>query len=224
MSDEIPGAQEQLERDGTSLRAQILELARELTPEQLPDIVLPTPSTVDWHEPLQYQYRVSDRIQRAVELNTPEFIDRAAAVLTDRGWAIERGSTEVPGSTPMIHVAGSRNGFRIMVRVQEGYPGVLYVGETAPRPLYTPETFVPPPPEKTAETVDPGYVLCYECQGRGWCPLCQGRGWVTGDDGRETCPECHGLLGCPICDGRGQLVITELDTWERRLYPELGTP
>jgi hypothetical protein len=33
----------------------------------------------------------------------------------------------------MIHVAGTRNGFRIMIRIQEGYPGVLHVG--APMPV-----------------------------------------------------------------------------------------
>ncbi len=224
MSDEIPGAREQLERDGASLREQILELARELTPARPPKIALRDPSIADWHEPLRYRYRVSDLVENTVELNTPELLDRAATLMSDRGWVIERGATEAPGSAPMIHVAGTRNGFRIMIRIQQGDPGVLYAGETAPRPLYVPETFVPPPPEKTAETTDPGYVLCYECQGRGWCPLCLGRGWITEDKGRTTCPECHGLLECPICKGRGQLVFDELDTWERKLYPQSGTP
>ena len=167
---EIPGAQEQLERDAVSLREQILELARELTPARLPEIVIRGFFIADWHEPFRYQHQVSDLLLGAVEGSAQEFLDRAAALMADQGWAIERGATPVPGSAPMIRVTGTRNGFQIIVRVQEGASGVLYAGETAPRPLYEPVAFVPPPRGKT---VDPGLARP-ACQARGWCQVCPG--------------------------------------------------
>ncbi|WP_435172560.1 hypothetical protein [Actinacidiphila sp. bgisy145] len=223
---ELRGAWEQLIGDGIALRAEILALAAALTPGQRPDVVLRDPSVVDWHDPLKYRYSTAERVVVQGGLDVADVLDRAAAWLAGRGWATERGTEALPvrgaDAALVSHVAGTRGGSEIRVRVEEGHSGVLYLGRTAARPLYVPVAFVPPPPERTAETVSRGYVLCHECAGRGWCPLCEGRGWIIGERGRGTCPECDRRRDCPICSGRGQLVAAELDTWERRLYPELG--
>lgn len=48
---------------------------------------------------------------------------------------------------------------------------------------------------------DPGYRLCYECDGKGECTLCGGEGWYDG----ARCGNCLGKKWCPICTGAGQL-------------------
>lgn len=79
-----------------------------------------------------------------------------------------------------------------------------------------------PDPVRTPETVTPGYVLCYECEGLGWCPSCGGRGWLDdGAGGRKRCPECHTTGSCPICQRAGQLAISQLSPYQRGYYPEL---
>ncbi|MFI9506338.1 hypothetical protein [Nocardia sp. NPDC052566] len=222
MADEIPGAREQLARDGAWLRAQIRELAAEITPEQVPDLPERDPVVADWQEQLQYKDKVTVTVDRSAELNTPELIDRAAAWLTAAGWTVERGTIERKGRTPLLHATGIRDGFEISVRIQQGFGGVLYTGDTATRPLYELEEFVPPVPVKIAETVSDGHLLCYECVGLGWCPLCRSRGWILGASGsREQCRECHGARVCPVCDGRGELAVSALAGWERDQYPEL---
>lgn len=218
---ELPGARAQLDRDGAWLRAQIRDLAAQLTPEQEPELPARDPVVTDWQEQLRYRHQVTARIERPAELNTPAVIDRAAALLQAAGWQVDKGVTPQEGYTPLVHVTGTREGFRIEVRIQEGYRGVLYTGETAERPLYTVEEFVPPEPLKTSETVSLGHVLCYECNGLGACPLCLGRGWILGDEGRERCRECHGDRVCPVCAGVGELPIASLAKWERDQYPEL---
>lgn len=221
MAEEIPGAREQLERDGAWLRAQVRDLAAQLTPDQVPELPKRDPIVAEWQEQLQYKDRVTVTVDRPAELNTPALVDRAAALLTAAGWTVEQGTRERAGTTPQHYLTASKDGFQLGVRIQEGYGGVLYTGDTASRPLYEREEFVPPAPVRTAETVDAGCVLCYECGGFGWCPLCESRGWILGRDGREQCRECHGARVCPVCDGRGELTISSLAPWERDQYPEL---
>ncbi|WP_157597337.1 hypothetical protein [Streptacidiphilus rugosus] len=82
-----------------------------------------------------------------------------------------------------------------------------------------PTPFRWPEPVRTPETLTPGYVLCYECDGLGWCPLCGGRGSGSGTWGR--CRECHARRVCPICQGGGQLATSELSSYQRGHYPDL---
>ncbi|MGW4249555.1 hypothetical protein, partial [Nocardia sp. NPDC004722] len=49
----------------------------------------------------------------------------------------------------------------------------------------------PADPVRTAETVTPGYVLCYECDGEGRCPRCHGEGWLDNAGKKRKCPLCH---------------------------------
>lgn len=51
---------------------------------------------------------------------------------------------------------------------------------------------------------DPGYELCYECDGDRLCWSCRGSG--TRKDGRQ-CSDCTGRGLCIVCDGEGQLVV-----------------
>ncbi|MEV6095102.1 hypothetical protein [Nocardia sp. NPDC051981] len=78
-----------------------------------------------------------------------------------------------------------------------------------------------PEPVRTAETVTPGYVLCYECDGEGRCPRCHGVGWLDDTGKRRRCPLCHARRVCPICRGEGELAISDLSTYQLGYYPEL---
>ncbi|MEU9077674.1 hypothetical protein [Kitasatospora sp. NPDC048538] len=78
-------------------------------------------------------------------------------------------------------------------------------------------------PLRTQETLTPGYVLCYECDGHCRCPRCGGRGWLPGEAGRKRrCGECRTTKVCPICWGAGELAVSDLSTYQRDYYPELG--
>ncbi|MFD9452453.1 hypothetical protein ACFWBC_05080 [Streptomyces sp. NPDC059985] len=81
---------------------------------------------------------------------------------------------------------------------------------------------VRPEPLRSACTLDAGYVLCYECDGLGWCSSCYGRTWVPdAERGRRRCSECHEERFCPICRGAGQKYASTLQYYERGYYPEL---
>lgn len=76
---------------------------------------------------------------------------------------------------------------------------------------------------RTPETLTPGYVLCYECDGLGRCPGCGGRGWVLREPHRrKRCAECGTRQVCPICQGHGELSASSLSPYQRGYYPELG--
>ncbi|MFE3188735.1 hypothetical protein ACFXHA_06970 [Nocardia sp. NPDC059240] len=82
-----------------------------------------------------------------------------------------------------------------------------------------------PEPARTSETVTPGFVLCYECDGVGRCPRCDGAGWLTDDTGeKRKCPVCHAHRVCLICRGDGQLAISRLSRYQRGYYPQLRAP
>lgn len=136
---------------------------------------------------------------------------RARAALAAAGWEVDQPRSIGPR---LAFEARQDDGHRVSFYAVED--GVELYG-------YTPEIktaearHVRPEPMKTAETVDPGEILCYECQGLGWCDVCEGDGWIDG----ERCPACWGKKVCPICRGRGELTIALLSPYQRRRYPEL---
>lgn len=77
--------------------------------------------------------------------------------------------------------------------------------------LHDPQEFQRPQPVRPAETVTPGYVLCYEYDGLGWCHGCEGRGRLPDPTGgRINCPACHRSRVCVICRGAAELAISQL--------------
>jgi hypothetical protein len=220
---EIEGARQELDRAAESLRAELHRLAVQLTPAQDPDLFMPSdPFIIDWHEPLLYQYQATARIERPAEHYDAALATRAASLLTSAGWQVTNDVTNAGSDTELTTVTADRDGFRVRVRIQRGYGGVVYSGQTPAMALYTPEPFVRPDPVRTQETVQEGYALCDECDGLGWCPVCEGRGWCPNEEhGRERCPECFENRFCPICQGDGEVEIARLPDWKRDQYPEL---
>ncbi|WP_144440844.1 hypothetical protein [Streptomyces roseifaciens] len=227
---DMPGAREELDRLGRALRAQLVELINDLTPgSDLRLLFLDAPRIVDWHEPLRYQYSTSSfNGERPAHVSAAESVSRAAALLGSAGWEVAISQEGVgggarPGPRPGSVVIGRRDGCRIEIRVSDHRSIVYFDGRTPAMALYEPEEFQWPEPARTAETVTPGYVLCYECDGLGWCPGCGGRGWVYDKvRGRKNCSVCHRDRVCLICRGAAQLAISLLSPYQRGYYPELG--
>ncbi|QLE70312.1 hypothetical protein FGW37_00640 [Streptomyces rectiverticillatus] len=220
----IPGAREELDRLGRALRTQLVELINDLTPgSDLRLLFLDEPTIVDWHEPLRYQYGTSSFSgERPAHASAADIASRAATLLGSAGWEVAT-SQEDAGGRPRSVVTGRRDGCSIEIRVGHHRPVVYFDGRTPAMALYEPEEFQWPEPVCTAETVTPGYVLCYECDGLGWCPGCGGRGWVHDEvRGRKNCSACHRDRVCLICRGAAQLAISQLSPYQRGYYPELG--
>lgn len=219
---EIEGARQELDRAAECLRAELHRPAVQLTPAQGPDLYMPSdPFIVGWHE-LLYQHHATARIERPAEHYDATLATRAASLLTSAGWQVTDDVTDAGSDTELATVTADRDGFRVRVRIQRGFGGVVYRGQTPAMSLYTPESFVRPDPVRTPETVRRGYVLCDECDGLGWCPVCEGRGWCPNEQhGRKRCPECYKDRLCPICQGAGELEIAHLPAWKRDRYPEL---
>ncbi|MFC9993643.1 hypothetical protein [Nocardia sp. NPDC127526] len=220
MSD-ISQARAELDRLGESLRAQLVELITELTPGADLDLLfLDEPGIVDWHEPLKYRYSADSFRGERADVPAAELVRRAEAQLTTAGWQVTE--TRETGATERTVVTGTRDGNTIEIQVGEHTPTVYYSGHTPAMALQAVSTFEWPDPVKTAETVTPGHVLCYECDGLGWCPECGGRGWLPdAAKGRVKCPECHQERVCPICRGAGELAISQLSPYQRGYYPQL---
>jgi hypothetical protein len=221
---EIEGAREELDRAAEALCGQLRQLAARLTPDQVVDLYMPSdPLIVDWHEPLLYQYRAIASVERPAEQYDAIVVTRAASLLTSAGWQVTDEVTDAGSGTELTTVTADRDGFQVQVRIQRGYGTVIYSGQTPAMALFTPAPpFVRPDPVVTPETVRRGYVLCYECDGLGWCPCCEGRGWCPSEEhGRERCPECFKARFCPVCRGAGELEIARLQDWQRDQYPEL---
>ncbi|MBF6133816.1 hypothetical protein IU501_12490 [Nocardia otitidiscaviarum] len=216
---EIPGARQELDRLGQALRAQLTELVARLTPEAADDLFMPAePKVADWREPEGYRYSAIVRGTRSADPGS--VLGRASELLAAAAWRVS-GPEDSDGRGAMV-LTGSRDGMTIEIRVWADAPGVLYSAHTPAVALYTPEPPEAPEPVRTPDTVTPGYVLCYECDGLGWCPTCGGQGWITDADGdQQPCPECLRQRVCPICRGAGQLYITDLRPEERALYAEL---
>jgi hypothetical protein len=216
---ERDGARGRLDRAAAQVRDHLEWLAARLTPGATPQVTIPPePAAVGWQEPVRYRFQAS---ARAGGRNyDPTIVDQAVAALTGTGWTVHIERSD-DGQTA---VTATRDDFRVQVRVQEGYGGVVYTGETPAIALYESDSVAPPEPVVTPQTVSDDAVLCYECAGLGWCPSCQGRGWTTtGPSGRQRCRECLGTKVCPICRGVGELVTAEMTAPDRAHYPHLPT-
>ncbi|MFE7584902.1 hypothetical protein ACFU5Y_25450 [Streptomyces gardneri] len=206
------------------LLAQVRSIAAQVTPAAvIPESVLPdVPEVAEWTEPLRYRFALRVQIGLDADLSADEIVRRAVEAFTTGGFDIveERRAGAVAAR---VVVTGSRAGFRIDVRVWPATGDVVYAGVTPAVALRAPRAR--PAPVGTAETVEPGHVLCYECDGLGWCPACGGLSWVADDAGlRQSCPECREQRVCPICRSAGQLQIARLRRVERAFYPELVDP
>ncbi|CAM5436720.1 hypothetical protein GCM10010329_52310 [Streptomyces spiroverticillatus] len=226
---EIPGAREELERAAHWIRDRMREVAAEPAPGQELGLSLPSyPSIVDWHEPLSYQYTFHARPELPGGRYDPTVPARAAAWFAARGgWTVtqEQGEKEAPrpyiGTVRFHAVVGTKDGCELAVRTARGNGWITLWG-TSPRiALYPPYVIVRPEPVVTPETLDPGYLLCYECDGLGHCPGCYGLGWVPDEErGRKRCPCCQFTPVCVICKGRGQLLPSLLSPYQRGYYRE----
>ncbi|MFE3788983.1 hypothetical protein [Streptomyces goshikiensis] len=220
---EIPGARTGLLRDAEEVRAYLRSLAARLTPGQVPEFALPDEPFGDWGtEPATFQYsfhghvRARDaRPERAAY--DPALASRAAESLREDGWESRVETAKYPraGGREVV-VVGVRDGRRITLSFPRDHGAVLYRGQSRALPLYEHVPHVRPEPAVTPETLEPGWALCYECEGLGYCPACEGRGWVMGGrpgwgggtsdpDRLGRCPECFTERVCPICRGRGSL-------------------
>ncbi|GLW56847.1 hypothetical protein [Kitasatospora phosalacinea] len=104
----------------------------------------------------------------------------------------------------------------------DGGPNAPHRGRAPAATPREPEQPRRPEPVRTAETVTPGYVLCYECDGLGACDSCDGRGWLPGEPpGRRRCRVCFARRVCPVCRGGGELAVSDLSTYQLGYYPGL---
>ncbi|GAA4840090.1 hypothetical protein [Kitasatospora terrestris] len=221
---EVPGAREELERYGCVLRAQLVELIEEVTPgADLGLLFLDEPEVVDWHEPPAHGYSTVFRGERPEGVGAHDAVARGARLLGSAGWEVTGPAEEIaPAARRCVVTALHPGGVRIEVRSGDGGPGVLYSGRTPAVALREAEEFRWPEPVRTPETVTPGFVLCYECDGLGACDCCGGRGWVPAEPhGRERCRACFARRVCPICQGAGQLAVSDLSTYQLGYYPGL---
>ncbi|MFG2332882.1 hypothetical protein ACGFMM_25115 [Streptomyces sp. NPDC048604] len=223
---EVAGARAELRRFGESLLAQVRAVAEHVTPAvAIPDSALPDlPEVAEWTDPLRYRFSLREQTSLPAGVCADEAVRRAFETLAAGGFDIteERG-TAIFGAR--IVVTGSRDGFWIKVRVWPDTGDVVYAGVTPMLALLEPQAPLHPDPVRTREMVERGNVLCYECDGLGWCPGCGGLGWVLDDAGlRRRCPECREQRVCPICRGSGQLPTEGLRRTERAFYPELADP
>ncbi|MFE5797850.1 hypothetical protein ACFQ8C_35445 [Streptomyces sp. NPDC056503] len=223
---EVPATDIEVRRLGRTLLAQVRTIAAHVTPAAvIPESALPeAPEVAEWTDPLRYRFALRVRIGLDADLSAGETVHRAVEAFTTGGFDIveERRAGTVAAR---VVVTGSRAGFRIDVRVWPATGDVVYAGVTPTVALRAPRAPERPDPVRTAETVESGHVLCYECDGLGWCPACGGLSWVLDDAGlRRRCPECWERRVCPICRGAGQLQIARLRRAERAFYPELADP
>lgn len=220
---EIPGAREALDRLGRVLRAQLVEMITDLTPGSGLDLLfLDRPAVADWHEPLRYHYSAMFRGEHPAGVSAAEIASRASALLGSAGWEVA-SSEEIDGAKRSVVITGRQDGGSINIRVGDHTSAVLFTAQTPALALHTPEEFRWPEPVRTPETLPPGYLLCYECDGLGACPGCGGRGWLPSEPhGRANCRECLGQRVCPICHGRGRLAVSGLNPFQQGYYPELG--
>lgn len=220
---EVPGAEQELRRLGVYLLEQVRVIAAHVTPDAvIPDSALPdAPEVAEWTEPLRYRYSLRVQSALAAGESAAAAVRRSAEAFAAGGFDIVEDRRAGTVASRVV-VTGSRDGFRIEVRVWPETGDVVYAGVTPMLALRTPRAPELPDPVRTAETVEPGHVLCYECDGLGWCPACGGNGWVLDDAGlRQPCPECREQRVCPICRGAGQLQVARLRPAERAMYPQL---
>lgn len=219
---EIPQAREELNRLGRSLREQMVALITDLTPgSDLHLLFLDDPLLADWHEPLRHHFSALFRGERPATVTAAEITSRAAVLLDAAGWDVTTSEEQQDGKRATV-VLAHRDGNVIRVGTGDHTSAVMFSGRTPALALRAPKPFQRPEPVLTAETVTPGYVLCYECEGLGWCCGCGGRGWRPGEShGRTRCRECSGRKVCPICRGGGELAVSQLSEYQRGYYPDV---
>ncbi|MFI1100734.1 hypothetical protein [Streptomyces melanogenes] len=220
---DIPGAREELDRLGRALRARMVELITDLTPgADLGLLFLDEPTVADWHEPLRHHYSALLRGERPASVGAADITSRAAALLDSAGWQVTT-SQDGDGPRRWSVLTGRRGDSSIEIRVGHHMSAVMFSGQTPALALRAPEEFTWPEPRCTPETLTPGYLLCYECDGLGACPECGGRGWVPDQvHGRADCRACRRQRVCVICRGAGQLAASLLSPYQRGYYRRPG--
>ncbi|WP_278264898.1 hypothetical protein [Nocardia sp. AG03] len=219
---EVPGAEQELRALGRTLLAQVRAVAARVTPDApIPDSALPdAPEVAEWTDPPRYRFRLRAQTALASGAAPEDAVRRGAEALSAAGFEIAEEHRAGTVAARIV-VTGTGDGFRIEVRVWPATGDVVYAGLTPTLALGPPRAAELPEPVRTV--AEPGHVLCYECDGLGWCPACGGNGWVLDERGhRRLCPECHQQRVCPICRGAGQLQIARLRDTERAFYPELA--
>ncbi|GAA2741157.1 hypothetical protein [Kitasatospora cinereorecta] len=220
---ETSEARGELDRLGRSLREQLVALITDLTPgADLRLLFLDEPSVADWHEPPRYHYSALFRGERPATVTAAETASRGAVLLRSAGWDVTASEVDDGGWLCSVVVA-HRDGNHIRIRAGDHTSAVMFSGQTPALALRPPKPFQWPEPVRTPDTVTPGHVLCYECEGLGWCPGCGGRGWVPSEPhGLARCRECHGRRVCVICRGGGELAVSQLSDYQRGHYPGLA--
>ncbi|MFK0221242.1 hypothetical protein ACIQWN_24005 [Streptomyces vinaceus] len=220
--DQTSKARGELDRLGRSLRAELIALITDLTIRvHLRRLSLDEPKVADPREPLRYHYATIYQGNRPATVTAAETASRATSLLRAAGWDVTASQEDDDGILWTVIVA-HRDGSDIRILTSEDTPVVSFRGQTAVVALRPPQPVQQPEPVRTAETVTPGYVLCYECEGLGWCPRCAGRGWTfAGSQRKSRCNECHARKVCPICRGQGELSASDLSQYQRGHYPEL---
>ncbi|MFD0531319.1 hypothetical protein ACFQ1I_39610 [Kitasatospora arboriphila] len=220
--DETADARAELDRLGRSLREQLVVLITDLAPgADLGLLFLDAPSVADRHEPLRHHYAAVFRGERPAAVTAAGTASRAAALLGSASWDVTASEEDDDGQRCSM-VLAHRDGIRIRVRTGDHTSAVMFGGRTPALAFGPAEPFRQPEPVRTPDTLTPGYLLCYECDGLGWCPGCGGRGWVPSEPrGRTRCRVCRTERVCPICRGGGELAASQLSDYQRGYYPEL---
>ncbi|GAB2853886.1 hypothetical protein GCM10027176_65720 [Actinoallomurus bryophytorum] len=207
-----PDRAAELERAREALRDLLHSVAVAALPEATPDVGSDIgPSPVDLvGRPGVARCRITVLARAGRPEDPAQVLARARTALTAAGWA-----TDEPRPLGPKLAMSARDGDAAM-EVYADPDGVELHGAT-PELQISQVRHVRPAPVITAEAVHPGSVLCYECQGLGWCDVCEGDGWIDG----KRCPLCAGEELCPICRGAGELSITSLSLQQREHYPQL---
>ncbi|MEV6135823.1 hypothetical protein AB0L63_07105 [Nocardia sp. NPDC051990] len=216
---EIEEVRQWLDRAAEFLRGQLHWFGGQIAPGAVPHVAIPAhPSRVDNTDPGRYRF---EAVANLTWRDDPTAVHRAAHVLRTTGWTVDMHRD--PDFPTVVTVVGIKDGYRMQARTEEGYGGIVLLGETPDVVLYEDDPLPTPPPAVTPETLSPGALLCYECDGLGHCPVCKGRGWTKGGStGRIRCRECLGSKVCPVCGGAGEVAVTDLTEEARAHYPDLG--
>jgi hypothetical protein len=199
---EIAGAGAERERVSELLDGELTRVVSVAAPG---DPVVPTRkpewSALDYTG--HFRYRAEVRVQTTAA-GRPETVTRAAQALREAGW-VTTGPTRTDDD--WLEVKGHRDGFTIDVRASpSGF--LLFRGSTPEVQLREPDPYTPPAPAVTEETLPPGFELCRECRGRGYCNLCEGRSWLPGGRPCVLCSLTRHPGRCHVCDGDGEFAVS----------------
>ncbi|MEW1636916.1 hypothetical protein AB0469_22905 [Streptomyces sp. NPDC093801] len=194
--DQSARARDEPDRLDRSLRAQLVALITELTVRvHLRRLTLDEPKALDERgEPLRHRYATWYQGERPRKATAAETSSRAVLLLRAAGWDVTVSQEHDDGILWTVVVA-HRDGNDIRILTSEDTPAVSFRGRTPalvpgpPQPVRQPEP--EPEPVRTPQTLTPGYVLCYECDGLGLCPdAAAAGGWsarpAAGADARSA--------------------------------------